>query len=178
MCRITDSFGVYWYCNTQMNCFMQNKKRVVHLDATGNVVQQMGEKRTFYYAMVYRSELSSEVVQIFELLSSKHNVSSLSSYLRDFRNDICEYLGQKSPIKTIVVDFSFALMNAVSLAFNDCNLAMYLDFVYDCTVGGQKTKHEFVYIASCYVHVMKFMTSQISKNLLRLQRKYSKVTSY
>ena len=83
-----DTFVVSWYCDTQLDYFLYNKERVVFLDATGNISKSNEEKRQFYYTAVYKSEVSNEIVPVFDLLSCEHDIPSISYPLGKFYRDL------------------------------------------------------------------------------------------
>ena len=61
-----DAFMVSLYCESQMESFLQCKNRIISIDATGNMVKNQDKKRTFYYAAVYRSELTGSIIPLIE----------------------------------------------------------------------------------------------------------------
>ena len=158
-----DELAVVWGCQTQIECFKQNKIRIVALDATGNVSKTKGcNKRQFYYSMVFRSELSNEIVPLIEFLSSSHDIENLSNLLSLSSRSLKKHSSQESHVDTIITDFSFALMNAATLAFNKMNLFSYLETCHKKIIKGELKQHKIVLLASCSVHVIKFISDRIS----------------
>ena len=158
-----------------MECFLQNKTRIVSIDATGNVVNSksgkifqnlpentaLANKRQFYYTAVYRSELSQEIVPIFQFIASDHDVASLSSIFNIFARKLRLFASKESPIDVIVVDFSFSLMNSVSVAFNGCSLPIYLDYAHRKFALNLEILIELTIIASCSTHIIKFFSDKL-----------------
>ena len=68
----------------------------------------------------------------------------------------------KMLISIISVDFSFALINSVSRAFNDCSLFIYIDLAYRLFIKKEDLPISLVTIASCSVHVIKFFCDKMS----------------
>ena len=157
-----DELSVFWMCDMQIDCFLQNKARIVSLDATGNVTKSKGStKRQFYYSMVYRSEISNEIVPLSEFISSSHDINNLSTLLSICSRELKKSTGQSNSIDVIVIDFSFALINSASLAFNQCNLFCYLQLWYQKFVKNELENINLTIIASCSVHVIKFFSDKI-----------------
>lgn len=128
----TDAFMTSWGCVSQIDAFLQNKERVVSIDATGNLTRSWGpdSKRQFYYSIVYRSELTNSIIPLHQFISTQHDIANLSNCMSIFSRKLNLVSGRTNPIDTAVVDFSFALMNAISLSFNQCNLLLYIDMTY------------------------------------------------
>ena len=133
-------------------------------------MKNQGGKRTFYYAAVYRSDLTKNIIPVFQLFSEKHDIPSLSDVLSIFNRDLKVHSGSKNPVSMVTVDFSFALMNAVCKSFNDCSLFVYLELVYRTFVKKEPTPMPLTVIASCSVPVIKLFSDKLAC-LLRGQKK-------
>ena len=120
---------------------------------------------------MYWSGISQEIVPLFEFMSAKHNVPTLSGFMTEFNADLKKYSGSINPVKTITLDFSFALMNAASMAFNGCNLIIYIDMVYRKFVQKRPVHCNITIIASCSVHVIKFFSDRLAQKFERFERK-------
>ena len=168
-----DQLFVSWYCNSQLDALMQNRTRVLSIDATGNIVKNKNG-RVFYYSAVFKSEITGDIIPVLQFLSCKHDVPSLSSPLAMFMRELRLFSGEVNPLSTVVTDFSFALMNAVSLSINNCSLLIYLDLAYRKFVELKEIPVDITPIASCSVHVIKFFSDRLkdfnkrSKTLLLL----------
>ena len=114
-----DHFLVSWGCETQMKIFLSNKDREVYLDATGNVTKSRStpdettskHKRQFFYSMVFRDQSSDQTIPLFEFLSDKHNIATLSGVMLNFNREICKFSNNICPIYLVATEFSFALMS-------------------------------------------------------------------
>ena len=156
-----DELAVFCMCRTQIDCFLQNKRREIYLDATGNLTKsKYSEKRQFYYALVYRSELSNEIVPLAEFISSSHDVENLTTLLTICSRELKTSTSRSMDL--ITVDFSFALMNAATLAFNQCNLFNYLQLIHQKFIKGDLDMLKVTIICSCSVHVIKFFSDKLN----------------
>ena len=155
-----DNFMVSWGCFSQMDAFMQNSSKVVSIDATGNVVKNVDGK-IFYYSIVFKSKLSNDIIPLYQFLASKHDIPNITSCLAVFVRELKIFSGQERPISEIVIDFSFALMNSVCIAFNNCSLLIYLDILYRQCIQNMPPVCSLTYISSCSVHVIKFFTDKL-----------------
>lgn len=96
--------------------------RRVLIDGTGSVVRSMkkpnGEKCVFLYQTVMSNE--GKIKPIYQMVSTKHDTSSLTYWLSMFLKQV----DRVSP--EVVSDFSLALLNAITLSFNECRLSAYI----------------------------------------------------
>ena len=90
-----DCFMVSLYCNSQLESFLQCKDRLISIDATGNVVKKQDNTRTFYYAAVYRSELTGAIIPLMEFFANRHDIASLSDILTCFNRYLKIFSGSK-----------------------------------------------------------------------------------
>ena len=186
-----DNLCVSWGCKSQIEAFLQNKDRVISIDATGNVVttketvldNQFGDdadcspvvpkpgkkRRPFYYSLVYRSELTNEVIPLYEFISSNHDINTITFLLGILNRKMKKFSAKTCPIKTIVVDFSFALMNSVTMAFNGFNLFVYLEVVHRKFISKDPIVDEFTLVSSCSVHVIKFFADRLKGSSTELK---------
>lgn len=124
---------MYWI-PTQLHLYKSFQKvdniGSISMDATGGMVKPIpnpdGSKRVFYlYQAVcgYRGQ----ILPLFQMLSEKHDTNTLTYWMRKWLRS-----GASVP-KQVVVDYSLALLNAASLAFNNTDLKNYITncFVFD-----------------------------------------------
>lgn len=114
----------------------RSKKVFAHLAATGTIIQDApgGEKRPYYYALILAA--NSDILPAFPLLefiSTCHNVNFLLFCLNlfvDATKNFLEECDTKPVIDKIEVDWTLALMQSTSRAFNNMSLLQYLKFVW------------------------------------------------
>ena len=165
----TDTFLVGFGCESQMEAFMQNKSGICYIDATGNLTRSvLNGKRQFYYPIIFRSELTGKAIPLYEMISDKHDIATITSALLEFYRNLKLYSNKKCPIKQVSIDFSFALINAVTMSLNNCNLYHYLRDVYDI-LNGKTLPYEITKISCCSNHVMNFISQQLKSNLNKKQ---------
>ena len=157
-----DCFIVSLYCNSQLESFLQCKDRLISINATRNVVKKQDNTRTFYYAAVYRSELTGAIILLMEFFANRHDIASLWDISTCFHRDLKFFSGSKCPMSIISVEFSFALMNSVSRAFNDCSLFIYNNLAYRLFIKKEDLPIALVTIASCSVQVIKIFSDKMS----------------
>lgn len=93
------------------------------IDGTGGVAipikKPNGEsKYIFLYQMVMAGE--GATIPVFQMLSAKHDTTIIEYWLKYFLR-----LADRIP-EEVVSDFSLALLNAISLSFNECRLTIYI----------------------------------------------------
>ena len=101
----------------------------------------------------------------FENISSKHDIASLGSQMKFFARDLSLRANNSAPLRIVVTDFNFAIMNSVSLAFNDCSLPIYLDMIFKSIAKDENAYNNLTILATCSTHLIKFVAVKISAHL-------------
>lgn len=123
-----DKFYLMYWTPTQLYMYNKFMKEdyvgSISIDATGSLVKQVpkpdGSKRVVYlYQAVcgYRQK----ILPLFQLISEKHDTNTLTYWIREWLRS-----GGSCP-KQVVTDYSLALLNATSLAFNNTDLKTYIE---------------------------------------------------
>ena len=119
----SDPFFVLFYLQEQVESYIEachNQKAIIHFDSTGSVMKGFPEqKRPYYYAVV----LSGSSMPLLEL--SQH-CTTCHGFWRDV-TILCN--GRWSVPKVAVVDFSFALINALMTLFNRSSVSLHAGHV-------------------------------------------------
>lgn len=159
----TDTFLVSWGCNTQMNIYSKSSDGVLYFDATGNISRSKSSagKRQFYYSLVFRESQTYEIMPLLEFISDQHDIASISAVLQTYCGEMKKELNSQTPVKAIVTDFSFAVLNAATIAFNGCNLYLYLESLHRVYVQNDPLPYTLTVLAICSTHVLKFFTDKI-----------------
>lgn len=142
---LADPFATHMYSDTGVGILighMRRKKPVkLYLDATGSVVSKIPDqqKRVLYYALVLPGHSpGAPPLPVAELLTNNHTVPSISYWLLQFLHQIQQLTGLK--ISHVETDFSWALLQAVLLAFNREDIFAYLRRCFAITQGKRKLK--------------------------------------
>jgi len=78
--------------------------------------------------MVSHDPITHSIIPVAEFVTTAHDQNNISKYLFSIRDKILE---NSAPLaKTIITDHSWALINAVLLTFNGCNIANYLNWCF------------------------------------------------
>jgi hypothetical protein len=102
---------------------------IMFLDSTGTISRKVkGQKSPFLYSMVVHDQENKCIIPIIEWVSTATNHVNISKYLTTCK-DIFDDNSISYP-RLIVTDHSWALINAVLLSFNQCNLQNYLNWSY------------------------------------------------
>ena len=105
----------------------------VSVDASGSFVKRVKfthdnfSSAIFLYIIVVR--FSGKIYPIYQMLSDSHNTNTICDLMMRAKDD-----GAPVP-KIIVVDCSLALLNAISLAYNDCSYNQYLQTCFKIIRG-------------------------------------------
>lgn len=122
---------------------------VLHLDATVSLIRKPSDdhKRMYYYAEVVQIPFNNRVRPVFEMVSCDHDAASITNWLFSFRSFLLSHKNvERYPIKKNVVDFSFALINASVMAFNNVDLLSYLKILFDFLNKNTEFPLNFVFI--------------------------------
>lgn len=157
-------FHIYIFSKEQTTVLSGFKEAILHLDATGSIIRHpcKENKRVYYYAGVIQIPLTKRVCPIFEMVTSNHDAGSISAWLFNFK---LYYLTNKNrwPAFTrVVVDFSFAFINAVILAWNNIDLSTYLQVTFEFVHQNKELPPNFIFIHLCCFHIFKLMSTLIS----------------
>lgn len=123
-----DKFFVMYWTPTQLYLYKKFLEEdcagSISIDATGSLPKQIqkpdGSKSVVYlYQAVcgYRQK----ILPLFQLVSEKHDTNTLNYWIREWIRS------GGSPPKQVVTDYSLALLNATSLAFNNTDLKTYIE---------------------------------------------------
>ena len=138
--------------------FCTNK--VVYIDATGNLVHSLDNKKEFlYYEVVFRNPIEKNAaIPIAGLLTDSQTEPRISDFLQSFRHAEKRLFGHAnlSQPRQFNVDISWAIINSILRTFNNENLN---DYIHRCwaIVSGKGKAHDLSksFIHLCLSHVMK-----------------------
>lgn len=116
------------YSKEQVHILVSQKEAVLHLDATGTIVRKTSknEKRVYYYAAVLQLP-SHKLCPILEMISSQHDSATIAAWLLKFKSYVLSTKKKLPIFSKIVIDFSFALLNAVVVGWNEMELKGYIN---------------------------------------------------
>lgn len=160
------------YTEEQINAL--DKNDIIYFDATGSVVRKPKDikcKRILYYAIVVNK--NNTVLPIAEMITSVHNTTAISIFLKTF----CHFLQSKHftwPLfSVVVVDWSWALINAIMNEWNKTTLSEYLEDVYIALNKKENLRSNLIVVHNCCAHFQKRVSSTIHKKF----PKYLKIKS-
>ena len=144
-----------FYLEEQLEYFIDRCKDgrfVLHFDSTGSVMRHMlRQKQPYYYAVVG----ADHSFPICEFITTRHFHAWIMTMLDMFLNDARYLNGGKRVLPALfVIDFSFALIYAVLLAFNRCTLSHYLQLAWN-NVKAQEQSWPFAHVVVklCCAHL-------------------------
>lgn len=98
-------------------------------DATGSVHKDIRmQKKPFLYSLVMHDEKNKCILPLAEFISTAHDQVSISRYLTSIKSKLD--INRIKVAKSVVVDMSWALINATLLSLNYCNLPNYINWCY------------------------------------------------
>jgi hypothetical protein len=119
----------------------------------------------FYYAAVLKGiEPSHPPIPVVEFVTNRHIVPDIAYFLMRFLYDLKDKLRKNNVPQTVVVDYSWAMMHAVNLAFNCQTTAAVLN---DCWNNSRPSC--LIHICCAYVmHSIARYTKNYDKELKKL----------
>lgn len=115
----------------------------------------------YYFAGVI--SLNESFFPVFQMHTSMHDSATIASCLLNFRSKYVKKGGQWPPFKTVVTDCSWAMINAVILAFNNTNVEQYIEELYEIAYGNG-IKPRFVVLKLCAVHFFKKICEKLKEH--------------
>jgi len=109
----------------------------LYFDATGG---GFSEQKSLLYALVAKIRgTTMNAIPVAETILTKHSSPEISTFLISFIEEVKKLKqGDGAICNTLTMDFSHALINAVSLSFNQETTIEYLKRSYNCMRGLQK----------------------------------------
>ncbi len=145
------------------------------IDATGTVVRKPKEnsKVIYYYALTTRlpptpPEQQGTLLQNCGMVANSHTAESISKMLDAFKFNFLNLNKLKSwPLYTdCTMDFSFAMINSVSISFNNMNLVSYLKIMYSLWIKKERRRPfeiNFTLLHLCIGHLFKTLSDDCSQ---------------
>ena len=155
-------FHVVCFTERQVNVFVSACRNkigcVLHIDSTGSVIQKIPNQKD---PLLYSLLLGNQGIPIMEFITTDHRSISISAKLDFFMAACRDHANNGRPVlpSMVVMDFSYATINAVLICFNKMSLTAYLHATYEMLMSGKNTKF-LVVIALCCAHVMKAISNR------------------
>jgi len=123
-----DPFSCHMYTEKGISILVTHMRKkspvTLYLDATGTVVSKIAEQKkiVLYYALILAGQgHGAPPLPVAEMLSNDHIVPSISFWLMQFVYNLSKFT--TLTIKYVETDYSWALIQAVLLAFNrECSV--------------------------------------------------------
>lgn len=152
-----DKFYCMYWSPMQLDLYKDIIKTKVPLsiDATGSIVHKLRRLNNQSNAIfLYQAVVPTEkgIFPVFQILSEKHDANTISYFIKEWLRS-----GVSAPYET-VTDFSFALLNGISLAFNEYNLKTYVDNCLRHLSGKNVQIPIRCYIRVDIAHLIKMIT--------------------
>jgi hypothetical protein len=145
------------------------KKKVTFFnDATGTVIakprchKRHTKKKVLYYAGVI--QVGGVTLPLAEYITMNHDDASIGNFYSSYRKFLeVECRVKWPPFKTVVVDFSWAMLNGILRAFNVMDVITYVNLVHQHLTTKTEIPFEIVEIFICSSHFIKIIVGQINK---------------
>lgn len=164
-------FAVVFYSENQLHLVRKILEETgclnLFVDASCNIARSPEgvKKKLYYYAIVAKVKGSDQcAIPIAECFTSDNTVCGIDYFLDIVTQDLKVVLGSSGKVATKVeTDFSFAMMQSVSRAFNRSDLINYINEMYDVLTGTKEFSERSTVHHICNSHVTKFVHKKIDK---------------
>lgn len=145
-----DKFFVIYFSPEQLFLYQRYNRKIdktgmLSIDATGSLIRNIKKpdgSMQFLYLYQAVIPFKGKILPVLQMVSEKHDTNILSYWLREWLR-----CGGSCP-KEVVIDYSFALLNAVALSFNNCDLNTYVE---NCMIVLQDTN--YTNIPKCIIRI-------------------------
>jgi hypothetical protein len=152
------------YSPQQVNFVAYGKDLDMYLDATG---AGFSEKKALLYSLVAKAKHSTvPSVVVAELIMERHKAVEISTFLDSFVSDVRQIKPKGIIADSITVDFSYAMINAVSRSFNEENILHYIQRSYHGLMNDLPEVENKTKIFLCTGHILKAFSRHMSNNIL------------
>lgn len=149
-----DEFFLIYMSPMQVATYKDKIKSIkrVSIDATGNVVKPIlkpnGETK---YVLLYQMVMQGDegIYPISQMLSTKQDTNSITYWLKMFLK-LTRCIPEEASC-----DFSLALLNAITLSFNECRLNVYLELCFSWLKTGHKCLELPCFVRLDIAHLIK-----------------------
>jgi hypothetical protein len=137
----------------------------LHFDSTGSVIKRFpNQKQPFYYCMLLVSPTIS--IPVAEFIATHHTAAAICYFIEELNRGarVCNNEKRIHP-HLVVVDFSYAMINAVLSAFNKMSIVSYLSATYrllqrQCRVSEIRA---ITFVGICCAHMIKAIASRLCR---------------
>lgn len=143
------------------------------------MIDLQGQNRILIFTIMAKSKKPEQKekrdhIPIADFLSSSYDSLSIECYLKKIVNKFKCYSFFKLP-KVVVTDFSWASINAILAAFNDCKPIHYLNWAFNLMIHNKEELRNIfpVRIYLCSTHLLKNINDDFRKN-----KKKSEISSF
>lgn len=157
-----DKFYCMYWSPMQLDLYKDIIKSKVPLsiDATGSLVRTLKRPSTLSGAIfLYQAVVptANGIYPVFQTVSEKHDANAIAYFIK-------EWLRSGAPVPhEAVADFSFAMLNGISLAFNEYNIKTYINNCQHLLSGNNHVTIK-CYIRVDIAHTIKMVTRWICFN--------------
>jgi len=124
-----DKFYVIYFSSEQLFLYKQfvrqtEKTGIFSIDATRSLIKSIknpDDSTDFVFLYQAVVPYKTKILPVLQMISTKYDTNILTYWLREWLR------ADTSCPREVVTDYSFALLNAVALAFNSCDLNVYVE---------------------------------------------------
>ena len=143
---------------------MKEVNSIWFFDATGNIHRDINrQKKPFFYSIVCHDTNEKSILPVAEFLTTANDQITICKYLSDIKASFHKISLKKFLPKIIVTDNSWALINSVSISFNNCDISCYINWCFKQTFDDSFDSNSYVILYLCSTHYLKNMIQKTKK---------------
>lgn len=157
------------HSEAQLDCIrlIKPENRILHLDATGNLVKarktgdSYGQILNYCFYLKNSSDLDEGGLPICEVATSRHDTLTIMDMCQLLANNYYKISQTSIFFRLIVIDYSWTEIHATLRGFNDESVIQYMHRVYDVSIGAKELDCSLSWLASCASSTMIRFTSRL-----------------
>jgi hypothetical protein len=139
---------------------VQKRNPIWYFDSTGSIIKKIDkQKNPFLYSFVCHDTDNMTIFPVADFVTTSHTSLNISCFIFRIKKIFDSQALHTFLPQTIVTDFSWALINSVMDAINNCSLSDYLELCFDAIFNNKnlnKTK-----LCLCAAHFLKMVIRKL-----------------
>lgn len=167
----SDPFGMLLTSTIQLKIWsmIQEDAPILFFDATGSILKDIpGQSKILLFSLVAHDKKNRLIVPIGEFFTTSLTSRTISNFLSEFKDlmaiNLHSRVLNKFP-KIIVLDFTWANINAILEAFNKVTIFQYIQWAEELICKGNYKVNNLmnVKIFLCSTHFLKIIINKVKK---------------
>lgn len=165
---LPNEINIHMYTESSLRLLLgsQHKDLLLHVDATGNCIQDKYGKRMLYYLALMKTNTGISF-PLAAMLSQTGKASDIAKLFTNIKRDIKKIRPSfNKPLASVCVsDFSFAMLSSLCSGVNTQTMRDYIRDAYDIILEKDVLEQDRSVIFVCTPHIIKSYMRLLSKHV-------------